>query len=41
MDIIEKLTYLIDNVDKGEIDTLKDLYEEIIDLRSELIILDY
>ena len=34
--MLEKLTYLIDSVDQGEIDTLGDLYRELIELRSEI-----
>jgi len=36
MNMLEKLTYLIDSVDQGEIDTLGDLYRELIELRSEI-----
>ena len=38
MDTIKKLTEIIDSVNNNDIDNLKDLYLEVVYLRSELII---
>jgi hypothetical protein len=41
MDVIKTLTGLIKDVDNNDIDSLKDLYLELIYLRSELQAIDY
>ena len=41
MDIIKTLTGLINDVDNNDIDSLKDLYLELIHLRSELQDINY
>jgi hypothetical protein len=41
MDVIKTLTGLIKDVDNNDIDSLKDLYLELIYLRSELQAINY
>lgn len=41
MDVIKTLTGLINDVDNNDIDSLKDLYLELIHLRSELQDINY